>query len=331
MCICLINLCLKVQTAYLPKKATRLAINEKKVMARSFQLLSVLSRLCAPSVGSSFSISGCRFASRGASVAWMGQSHNNRDRSSNRASRYSDQVSDEAFGLEDVEDKLQALVDEERKRKKTVKYHIVKRKMTPAGAPQRKLTWDAIEQIRYLKQEQPDEWTVERLAEGYSVSTDVILRVLRSKFVPNPQRRAKQDAKTMQELSQQVLPSGANTGSVRLKLHGNSTPAMLPAGAGGDSVVPVAEKSLILQSKIQESRMMVSATVTPDQLGAGVNEETQETKSVENSAEEDEESWDGQVFTEEELEEYLYMEKPPPVMQVGNEFFDVEGNFLFRI
>lgn len=37
---------------------------------------------------------------------------------------------------------------EGRKRQRTVKYHILRRQMTPPGAPQRKLTWDAMEQIR---------------------------------------------------------------------------------------------------------------------------------------------------------------------------------------
>ena len=36
----------------------------------------------------------------------------------------------------------------ERKRQKTVKYHIMRRQMTASGAPQRKLTWEAIKQIR---------------------------------------------------------------------------------------------------------------------------------------------------------------------------------------
>lgn len=37
---------------------------------------------------------------------------------------------------------------EERKGQRTLKYHILRRQMTPPGAPQRKLSWDAIEQIR---------------------------------------------------------------------------------------------------------------------------------------------------------------------------------------
>lgn len=38
---------------------------------------------------------------------------------------------------------------EARRRQKTVKYHVLRRQMTSPGAPKRKLSWDAIEQIRW--------------------------------------------------------------------------------------------------------------------------------------------------------------------------------------
>uniref|UniRef100_UPI0037E900A8 neugrin n=1 Tax=Semicossyphus pulcher TaxID=241346 RepID=UPI0037E900A8 len=298
-------------------------------MPRPLQIISLLSRLGAPSIP----INACRFASRGATKAWMGQSHDHRDRSSNRPSRFSEQMSDDELGLEDAEDKLQALVDEGRKRQRTVKYHILRRQMTPSGAPERKLTWDAIEQIRYLKQEQPEEWTVERLAMGYSVSPDVILRVLRSKFVPTPDRKAKQDAKIMAGFSQQVLPSGAGTGSERLKLPGNPASTLLPKGGGEDAVVPVADQTLMLRDS-SDAKSLVPASVLPTQLRARFSKEDPAQTSSPNLTEEDEEdeeSWDGQVLTEQELEEIMEMEKPSSVVQVGNDFFDEEGNFLYRI
>lgn len=312
-------------------------------MARPLQVLSLLSRLGALSVSPSASINCCRFASRGSSKAWMGQSHVHKDTVSNRASRYNDEMFDEEPEVEDVEEKLQALVDEGRKRQRTVKYHILRRQMTPSGATKRKLTWDAIEQIRYLKQEQPDEWTVEHLAEGFSVTPDVILRVLRSKYVPTPERKAKQDAKVMAGLSQQVLPSSAGTGQNRLKLPGNSTPAVLPPGSKKGAVVPVAENSLMLQGEGSGSLVKSPAPVIvlPTQLRAGSSIDASVTRFTEedttaniNPSEkdnEDEESWDGQVLTEEELEEFMEMAKPSPVVQVGKDFFDAEGNFLYRI
>ncbi|KAG7244396.1 hypothetical protein INR49_000619, partial [Caranx melampygus] len=210
-------------------------------------------------------------------------------------------MSDEEFGpvdVEDVEDKLEALADEARKKQRSVKYHILRRQMTPKGAPHRKLTWDTIEQIRYLKQEQPEEWTVERLAQGFSVTPDVILRVLKSKFIPPPERKTKQDAKVMAGLGQQVLPSGVKAGKEQPKLPGNLSLAKSPA--------PV--------------------TALPTKFTAGVSRAATVTRSTEegghtstNPPEEDregEESWDGQVLTEEELEELMEIQKAiPPVVQ----------------
>ncbi|TKS77505.1 Neugrin Mesenchymal stem cell protein DSC92 [Collichthys lucidus] len=210
--------------------------------------------------------------------------------------------------------------------------------MTPPGAPQRKLTWDAIEQIRYLKQEQPDEWTVERLAEGFSVTPDVILRVLRSKFVPTPERKGKQDAKIMAELSQQALPSADGKGQDRLKLPGKRTSAVLPSGRQEGAVVPAADQTLMLRGEVSRAPV----TVLPTQVRRGISRDALVTQSTEEDSttntnptkenNEDEETWDGQVLTEEELEEFMDMKMPrAPVMQVGKDFFDAEGNFLYRI
>ncbi|KAK2851311.1 hypothetical protein Q5P01_007587 [Channa striata] len=313
-------------------------------MARPLQLLSHVSRLAALSASPSVSTRGCRFASRGASRAWRGQTHVDRDRTSRTAADRSDGMSDGESGLEDlgdVEDKLQAVFDEGRKQQRTVKYHILRRQMTAPGAPQRKLTWDAIEQIRYLKQNQPEEWTVENLAEGFSVTSDVIQRVLRSKFVPSPERKARQDAKVVARLSQQVLPSGAGTGPDRLKLPGNRTPTTLLSGNTESDLVPVADQTLMIQGEGSMAKSPVPVRVLPSQFAAGICEDVGAiTSTRDNSAtnrnstednQEDEDSWDGRVLTEKELEQLIGVETPSPVVQVGNDFFDADGNFLYRI
>ncbi|CAK6951337.1 neugrin [Scomber scombrus] len=230
----------------------------------------------------------------------------------------------------------------ERKRQKTVKYHIMRRQMTASGAPQRKLTWEAIEQIRYLKQEQPEEWTVERLAEGFSVTPDVILRVLRSKFIPAPERKVRQDANVMPGLGQQVLPSGAGSGQNRLKLAGNRAAAALPSGSKESVLVPVADRTLLIQRKGSASlaKSPAPVAVLPTQFMSDVSKDTTVTIRGEDSNTntnpagdntEDEEDWDGQVLSEEELEELMELKRPSPVVQVGNDFLDAEGNLLYRI
>ncbi|KAM4660707.1 neugrin [Amazona ochrocephala] len=65
------------------------------------------------------------------------------------------------------------------------------------GAPERTLTWSAMEQMRFLRQELPEEWPLERLARGFGVSPDVVRRVLRSRACPPPHRRLRQDRKAL--------------------------------------------------------------------------------------------------------------------------------------
>uniref|UniRef100_A0A8C7MXM8 Neugrin n=1 Tax=Oncorhynchus kisutch TaxID=8019 RepID=A0A8C7MXM8_ONCKI len=296
---------------------------------------------------------------------------------------------------------------EERRRQRTVKYHIVKRQLTESGAPERMLSWDAMEQIRYLKQELPEEWTIDRLAEGFSVHRDVILRVLRSKFAPTPERKAKQDTSVWARLRQQALPGGGARGQGRQVAlpgggaggqerqvalpgggaggqdrqvalpggggagglgrtqypasgHRSSKPAMLPTGSGTGALVTLASHSsqrLIardLEDDPGPRAMMTTAnypaaplTSLPTQLSSPPTLHSRHTSGQDNSREEweeeenvsekveekddQEERWDGRVFSEEELEELMLSSKPSPVVPNGREFFDSEGNFLYRI
>lgn len=74
-------------------------------MARLLQVLSVFSRVGVLSVEPPASTRGCRFASRSGGAPWVG------GRASNRASVYDKGMTGEVSGVEDVEDKLQALAE----------------------------------------------------------------------------------------------------------------------------------------------------------------------------------------------------------------------------
>ncbi|XP_014886433.1 neugrin [Poecilia latipinna] len=300
-------------------------------MARPLQVCCLLFRFSAPSLASPACLNSVRFSSRGNSKIWVGQNHVSGDRTRSQISRFNDDVEPD---LEVLEDKLQAVLDKEKRRQRSVKFNMIRRKMTPPGAPQRKLTWDAIEQIRYLKQEQPEEWTIERLAEGFSVPQDVILRVLKSKFTSSPNRKVKQDAKVMVRLNQQALPSDSRRQENKLKLPQSQTPATLIPGQTEGALISATAPAQVIQSKGSASLVPVQ----PPKLPAGTYKAARVTGSTvggdgfgtEEVEEEWEESWDGQVLTEEELEEILDMDKPAPVVQVGSDFFDAEGNFLYR-
>ncbi|XP_037540142.1 neugrin [Nematolebias whitei] len=307
------------------------------MMARHLQVFSLLSRLCTPSSAiPSASLKRCRFASKDSRNSWMGHAYG---KGAAHRLKYRDDGEQE---LDDVEDKLQALHDAQKKRQRTVKYHILRRKMTPSGPPQRTLTWDSIEQIRYLKREQPEEWTVERLAEGFSVTPDVIFRVLSSSFTPSSDRKAKQDVKVMTQHKQQMLPSGAGTQQGKLKLPKGHTQAILPSGNKEVALISVTGQAQLVQGKSSDpsGKSLTSVTVPTTQLTREQREDATQIRSLANeviiSAQlmedlEEEEIWDRQVLTEKELEEFLEMDKPPPAVQAGNEFFDEEGTFLYRL
>ncbi|XP_067095337.1 neugrin [Osmerus mordax] len=309
----------------------------------SLRLVSFLaSRLSSQFMSRVTSVSICH-ASRDAKV-WKGQSY---DRAANHRPRQRDELFEDDSQMEDVEDRLQAIVTQERRKQKTLKYHKVKRHMTPKGAPERKLTWDAMEQIRYLKQAEPEEWTVERLAEGFSVSSDVIRRILQSKFTAPPERKVKQDASVLAKVHQQALSVGIKPGQGRLQLPAGS-PAMLPAGAASVAMVTLASSSLTACDDGPRSPATGSGTAlasVPTQNRGSLTVFSKHTSvtelprankegMVDNVVEDDddeEEVWDGVVFTEEQLEELMMSPKSCPVTQDGNEFFDSDGNFLYRI
>lgn len=188
-----------------------------------------------------------------------------------------------------------------------------------------------------MKQELPEEWTVERLAEGFSVAPDVILRVLKSKFVPSADRRAKQDAKVMTDLDQKVLHSGSMRLQDKLKLPGNVTPAALPPGKEAGAMVP-SEQTLVLRGEVPVSLAKSCTSASVQHHRSDFTNYVSETNLTDvdsttnrDPIEDEEECWDGRVFTEDDLEVIINKERPSVAVQMGRDFFDAEGNFLYRI
>ncbi|KAJ8985349.1 hypothetical protein NQ317_008380 [Molorchus minor] len=65
------------------------------------------------------------------------------------------------------------------------KYHIVRQKYFKEKYPNF-LTWNDKEQIRYLHSTQPEEWTIERLSEGFPALPAVIKLITKSKWKKDP-------------------------------------------------------------------------------------------------------------------------------------------------
>lgn len=170
------------------------------------------------------------------------------------------------------------------------------------------------------------------------MAPDVILRVLRSKFVPTVERRAQQDAKIKAELRQKVLHSGPGRAQDTLKLPGKLTPAALLPGKEAGAVV-TAEQTLVMQGKGSASLVTSHTPASLQQLRGDFSNkgsttaltELDRTTDTDPTEEDEEECWDGRVLTEDDLEEFMEMEKPSLPVQMGKDFFDAEGNFLYRI
>ncbi|XP_066184223.1 tubulin polyglutamylase TTLL13-like [Sylvia atricapilla] len=101
------------------------------------------------------------------------------------------------------------------------------------GAPDRTLTWQAMEQLRFLRRELPEEWPLERLAQGFGVSTDVVRRVLRSRGCPSPRRRLRQDQRALSAAAT-APPPGRGAGDGReVRAPDGTLLYRLPRGWGG--------------------------------------------------------------------------------------------------
>ncbi|XP_053320161.1 neugrin [Spea bombifrons] len=266
-----------------------------------------------------------------------------------------DPKSEVSFNSE--EDDLQEIRRTLKRQQKAIKFERMKREMEPRGPLERTLTWNAIEQIRYLKQEFPEEWTVPQLAEGFNVSPDVIRRVLRSKFSVPEKRKVKQDLKVSKLLgyvsqtpkkgalqlapgakypTQQVLPSGVNEEQAALRL-------IPPAEKIQSNALTVRIKDALTHGN--KGNMQPSTQMAQDNMPGvvPVQSQTQVTLNEDSGADPApsfegeqgmlDEEWDGEVLNDAELEELAKsgVKNQMQVIQKGKEFFDGDGNFLYRI
>ncbi|XP_078618514.1 uncharacterized protein LOC144886040 [Branchiostoma floridae x Branchiostoma japonicum] len=104
----------------------------------------------------------------------------------------------------------QDLDREMRRQSMSKKKAIIARKygFKPKGGQPRLLTWDAIEHIYFLRAEHPKEWPLERLAEGFGVDVDAIVRVLKNKHKPlSEEKRAVHDQQALANRRRLGLPA----------------------------------------------------------------------------------------------------------------------------
>ncbi|XP_052570514.1 neugrin [Peromyscus californicus insignis] len=264
----------------------------------------------------------CGFATQG--VAGLGP-----------VSREPDPDSDwepEERALQEVESAL-------KRQKKAMRFQKIRRQMEAPGAPPRTLTWEAIEQIRYLHKEFAESWSVPRLAEGFDVSTDVIRRVLKSKFVSTLEQKRKQDQKVLKKAGFPRVVSGDALKPLSAG-HSPSGPLLLPGDKGSSKSQPHSTALQVggsdthntgAQRRQEERNKRVQGleeSLVPTTAAVEHHRELQ--KDTTRRADND--RWPGV----EKLEEVKAGEPGDQnfssrVVQRGREFFDSNGNFLYRI
>ncbi|XP_024077613.1 neugrin [Terrapene carolina triunguis] len=190
-----------------------------------------------------------------------------------------------------------------------------------------------MEQIRYLRQAFPEEWPVARLAQGFCVSTDVIQRVLRSKFSPPLERRMKQDAKVLGKQGSREQQPGPDRRAelVAVSAGEAESGALIAPGGQSSSSKPQRNRQLWGAGERQNRRKAQPEPLQEDGTKpvAGMGAALMRNSPAGGDAEE----WDGEVLSEEELEELAAEGRGTgtKVMQRGQEYFDSNGNFLYRI
>ncbi|CAH7341837.1 neugrin [Phodopus roborovskii] len=237
----------------------------------------------------------------------------------------------EERALQEVESTL-------KRQKKAMRFQKLRRQMEAPGAPPRTLTWEAIEQIRYLHKEFAESWSVPRLAEGFDVSTDVIRRVLKSKFIPTLEQKLKQDQKVLKK-------AGLSGDTVKPLSEGLSIsdPLLLPGDEvssnkstalkvlGSDTHSTAAQRRQDERTKrIQGSEESFVPTTAAVGHQREIQKHTASDSKTTRRADRD------RLPSVEKLEELKAREPgdqnfSSKVVQRGREFFDSNGNFLYRI
>ncbi|RXN03098.1 neugrin [Labeo rohita] len=116
-------------------------------MATPWRMACILATKLAPLPGPA-ACQVCRHASRYAH-GWMSQRYPD----SHPKQKQEEDMFEEDNDMDAVEAKLNSIISEEKRMRKAAKFHIIKRKMNNPGAPERRLSWDAIQQIRIIEDE----------------------------------------------------------------------------------------------------------------------------------------------------------------------------------
>ncbi|XP_036909500.1 neugrin [Sturnira hondurensis] len=246
---------------------------------------------------------------------------------------------------EPEERELQEVESALKRQKKAIRFQQIRRQMEAPGAPPRTLTREAMEQIRYLHKEFAESWSVPRLAEGFDVSTDVIRRVLKSKFAPTLEQKLKQDQKVLKKAglahSLRQLPGSGDTWKLLPTGHSVSGGEASCQGQGPSTALKVTEPNTHSTDPPRRQKRrnngiqsLEEESLAPVAAGGRHRREPQKcpTTDCESARGTDRAGLPSATRLEElKAGEQGGRNFSSKAVQRGREFFDSHGNFLYRI
>ncbi|OCT57903.1 hypothetical protein XELAEV_18002899mg [Xenopus laevis] len=298
----------------------------------------------------------CRFRGVGSSLLLCPSQRLTSNRKAFASKTWGKSVSE--TDLEWEEEEPRDITRKLKNQQKTILFQRMKRQMEPLGPPERRLAWNAIEQIRYLKQEFSEEWTVPRLAEGFNVSTE---------FSPPEIRKAKQDLKASNVLiqmnpqstkhlsqpthtvlpdavntAQTLIPSGQNNKLLSNTQNVNLVPSLysVPGSGNPNSLARRSGNEVLRKNKADLQVFTKKAQVqTPKSpmydvcLTSEEGNQAEQKHLADHKPMELDDEWDGQLLSDMDLEELSRngTKNKMKVIQKGKEFFESNGDFLYRI
>ncbi|EPQ15311.1 Neugrin [Myotis brandtii] len=198
---------------------------------------------------------------------------------------------------------------------------------------------------RYLHEEFPESWSVPRLAEGFAVSTDVIRRVLKRVCTPTLEKKLKQDQKVLKKAglapSLRQLPGPGETWKLLSAGHPVSGGEASSQGQGHSTALKVIEpntqstntprrqkgRNKGVQSLEKESFVPVAAAQGHQRVLQKFS--TSDCEGTRGTGSDGLPS--AQKLKELRARELGDQNFSSKVVQRGREFFDDNGNFLYRI
>ncbi|XP_076443344.1 uncharacterized protein LOC143281929 [Babylonia areolata] len=143
--------------------------------------------------------------------------------------------------------KTEALISRQlQQQQRKVKKKMLERKVFKQPQEINLLTWNAKQQIRYLNEEFPDEWTAEQLAESFPVSLEGVKQLLKNSYMPRSEQEiAKHDRRVVDHWRQLKEILALQVGPVEERqasqfqhiIEAGKLPLMI--NAGGCSQLPV--------------------------------------------------------------------------------------------